>query len=128
MADGHLGKCKDCTKLDMRVDRHTKPRVREYDKARSNQPQRVALAVRMVREWRAAYPERVKAQTAANNALRDGRLVRVTLCQGCRLQRRVEMHHPDYARPLLVVWLCKPCHAIADKIRRALEGLDAVAR
>ena len=26
-------------------------------------------------------------------------------------EAEVQMHHPDYARPLEVVWLCEPCHA-----------------
>lgn len=43
-------------------------------------------------------------------------------CEGCGLKKKLEKHHPDYAKPLLVVWLCKPCHAIADKIRRRLEA------
>ena len=39
----------------------------------------------------------------------------------CGLKKnRLERHHPDYDLPLLIVWLCKPCHAIADKQRRAL--------
>lgn len=122
MGDGLLGKCKDCTKLDMRIDRVTKPRVREYDRARASQPHRVALRRRIAEVWRAAHPEGVHAHHVANNAVRDGKLIRETLCEGCGLPKRLEKHHPDYARPLLVVWLCKPCHAIADKLRRKLEG------
>ena len=122
MADGLLGKCKDCTKLDMRVDRATKPRVREYDRDRSNRPHRAALRVKVSREWREKFPERAKAHTAAGNALRDGKLTKPALCEGCGLPKRVEKHHPDYSKPLLVVWFCKPCHAIADKIRRRLEA------
>jgi hypothetical protein len=123
MADGHLGKCKYCTKLDMRVDRATKPRVREYDRARANQPHRVALRERIGKAWREKHPDRAKAHDAAGNAERDGKLLRPTLCEGCSLpKQRIEKHHPDYSKPLLVVWLCKPCHAIADKIRRRLEA------
>lgn len=121
MADGHLGKCKDCTKLDMRVDRVTKPRVREYDRERSKQPHRVALRKRVTSDWQAKHPDRRAAHNATSNALRSGKLQKPLLCEGCGLPKRLEKHHPDYAKPLLVVWLCKPCHAIADKIRRRLE-------
>lgn len=122
MTDGHLGKCKDCAKLDMRVDRATKPRVREYDRARANLPHRIALRKRVTKEWRAKYPERAKAHQTSSNAIRDGKLSKATLCEGCGLSKRLEKHHPDYSKPLLVVWLCKPCHTIADKIRRKLEA------
>jgi hypothetical protein len=43
-------------------------------------------------------------------------------CEGCGKEVRIEKHHPDYTRPLLVIWLCKPCHAIADKVRRRMEA------
>ena len=124
MADGHLGKCKDCTKIDMRVDRATKPRVREYDRERANQPHRVELRNRIAAEWRVKYPDRARAQDAAGNAFRDGKIEKPSLCQGCGLPKRIEKHHPDYSKPLLVVWLCKPCHAIADKIRRITEDAE----
>ena len=31
------------------------------------------------------------------------------LCERCE-EPKVEMHHPDYDKPLEVVWLCRPCH------------------
>ncbi len=123
MGDGLLGKCKGCTKLDMRIDRATKPRVREYDRKRAHLPHRVALRARVTAEWDAKYPDRSKAQTMAGNAVRDGKLIKPLLCEACGLPvKRLDKHHPDYSRPLLVMWLCKPCHALADKIRRLLEA------
>jgi hypothetical protein len=121
MADGHLGKCKECTKLDMRRDRVTKPRVREYDRDRANLPHRVALRKRISEAWSERHPEKRAAQHKANNAVRDGHLDRQLLCEGCGLDRKLSKHHHDYSKPLVVVWLCKPCHAIADKLRRRLE-------
>ncbi len=119
MGDGLLGKCKDCTKQDMRVDRHTKPRVREYDRLRANQPQRVALRKRICQAWDAQHPERVSAHNKAQRA----HLQKPENCEGCGLKKeRLEKHHHDYSKPLHVVWLCKPCHAIADKLRRRLES------
>jgi hypothetical protein len=118
MSDGHLGKCKDCTKLDMRIDRDTKPRVREYDRERAKLPHRIANAVRITRAWRLKHKDRVRAHNMAANA----KLTAPALCEGCGLPKKLEKHHPDYSKPLLVVWFCKPCHAIADKIRRKLES------
>lgn len=123
MGDGHLGKCKVCTRLDVLVDRHTNPRVREYDRRRASLPHRVALRKQTYEQWKQDNPERAKAIQAANNAVRDGKLVAPSFCEGCGLPKRLEKHHQDYSRPLLVVWLCKPCHAIADKLRRRLEGV-----
>ncbi len=121
MGDGRLGKCKDCTKQDMRIDRHTKPRVREYDRQRSMLPHRVELRKRVSDAWRAKHPGRAKAHSAAGNAFKAGKIVRPEHCEGCGLTKSLQKHHHDYSKPLLVVWLCKPCHAIADKIRRRLE-------
>jgi len=32
-------------------------------------------------------------------------------CSVCGNEGDVEAHHPDYAKPNHVVWVCRPCHA-----------------
>lgn len=58
--------------------------------------------------WDDRNPERRKAQWKVSNALRDGRLQRDP-CHCCG-DLEVEAHHPDYSRPLDVVWLCIKDH------------------
>lgn len=116
--DGHMGKCKECWKADVKLARHTNPRVREYDRQRSKLPHRVANATRATREWRRKHRDRMSAHNAAARA----GFVAPTRCEGCNKPSKVEKHHPDYSRPLVIVWLCKPCHAVADKIRRRVEA------
>ena len=109
MADGHLNKCKECAKSD--VWHHRKEnidRIRKYDRVRGSLPHRVAAQTAVTAAYREKYPERYAANTAVANALRDGRLVK-TVCAHCGAEQ-VEAHHPDYARPLDVVWLCAEDH------------------
>jgi hypothetical protein len=118
MGDGLLGKCKDCAKRDVKRDRLAKvEQKREYDKQRAKLPHRIAMAKRIHTRWKQQHPDRRKAQNAAAKVGR-----RTKECEGCGAERRLERHHPDYSKPLLIVWLCKPCHAIADKIRRIQES------
>ncbi|MEI9995110.1 MAG: hypothetical protein WDM91_10980 [Rhizomicrobium sp.] len=49
------------------------------------------------------------ARAMANAAKRLG-LITPQPCADCGSEKS-EMHHPDYDRPLDVVWLCKDCHA-----------------
>lgn len=49
-----------------------------------------------------------KAMVTYRTALKRGKLTR-TPCHVCG-ESKVEGHHPDYARPLDVVWLCKKHH------------------
>jgi hypothetical protein len=123
MADGHLSKCGDCTRADVKKHRlDNLERVRAYDNSRANEPQRKELRGRVTRKWREANPDGAKAQQIANNAVRDKKITKVNECEGCgRTGVRIEKHHPDYSEPLFVMWLCKPCHVIADKIRRKTE-------
>lgn len=48
------------------------------------------------------------ARDLATKAKRNGALTRLP-CRDCGAKKS-EMHHPDYSKPLDVVWLCKPCH------------------
>jgi hypothetical protein len=122
MADGHLGKCKACTRADVAAHRAANlARRREYDRQRSSEPQRRELARRIMLAFRARHPERIKAQRKVRYEVKKGRLARPATCQWCANDGRVEGHHNDYAKPLDVLWLCKPCHAIADRERRQSE-------
>jgi hypothetical protein len=59
-------------------------------------------------------PEKYAAQRIAHDAIRRGKLVRLTFCESCYIDCKPDAHHPDYSRPLFVRWLCKKCHRGAD--------------
>lgn len=108
-ADGRLNKCIECTKKD--VARHRQEnweKVRQYDRMRSSQPHRVVLRREISERWSQQYPNRRAAHHAVQYALKTGAIKR-TPCLVCG-EPKVEGHHPDYDRPLDVVWLCVPHH------------------
>lgn len=105
MADGLLGKCKDCAKADVRSNWH-----RNADVLRQTD-----LTRRKIKK---------QANTAVSNAVRDGHLVVAARCHYCRTaDAKLVAHHWDYYRPLDVTWLCLRCHRIADMARRDAEVL-----
>jgi hypothetical protein len=57
------------------------------------------------------YPQQMAARAAVNNAVQWGRIIKPTICETCKTTACLDGHHPDYSKPLDVVWLCKPCHA-----------------
>ncbi len=102
MGDGHLGKCKECTKKDAREHRDKNiDQVLAYDRARARLPHRRALVIRINN----SNPVKRAAHSAVSNAVRDGRLTKQP-CEVCGATTKVEAHHPDYSKPLDVQWLC----------------------
>ena len=65
------------------------------------------------KRYKANNPDKQKAHGATAYALRTGELIKEP-CERCG-EIKVEGHHPDYAKPLEVVWLCKPCHTKAHE-------------
>lgn len=109
MADGHLNKCKDCTKRDSTANRDANiERARARDRERAKLPHRRKKITENTKRYRQENPQRYKCNTAVNNALRDGRLHKLP-CWVCGSEN-VEAHHPDYDAPLSVVWLCAEHH------------------
>ena len=106
MADGHLNKCKECAKKDVRLNsRRTRNERISYEKERSQRPERRAAALRYQAKRRVEHKEKYIARQAVGNAIRDGRLMKGT-CEVCGTRDRVEGHHDDYSKPLDVRWLC----------------------
>lgn len=50
------------------------------------------------------------ARAMVNKAVLDGDLVRPGHCSKCEKACKPDGHHPDYDKPLEVVWLCRKCH------------------
>lgn len=56
------------------------------------------------------YRKKRACQYAIQFCVRKGWLVRPDACSRCDSEGLIEGHHPDYSKPLEVVWLCKRCH------------------
>lgn len=108
MADGRLNKCIDCAKKDARMVRSSKiDYYRAYDRERAALPHRQALAKRVFANWIVEHKDRRAANIALGNAVKRG-LVKKQPCWVCG--EKAVAHHPDYSRPLDVVWLCYAHH------------------
>lgn len=56
------------------------------------------------RLYKKVYPEIVNSHNLANRLIKGRKP-----CQMCG-NLNGEKHHPDYSKPLDIIWLCHPCH------------------
>jgi hypothetical protein len=77
---------------------------------KAKNPTRMTL---LKKRWLENNPQRAKVKDAVKYALKTGKLTRLP-CFVCG-ELKSQGHHPDYSRPLDVVWLCKPHH---DEVHR----------
>ena len=109
MADGLTSECRDCRRSAARARRAASPGAgAEYDRARSRTPERRAARREHAAAHRRAHPERARAREELNRAVRAGAIVRLP-CEVCGTPES-EAHHPSYAEPLTVKWLCPNHH------------------
>jgi hypothetical protein len=134
MADGYLGKCKNCAKADVVENRNKKLEYyRQYDRDRANDPERVEgrkayastsagkeVHARALKKSAEKYPEKNAARVALGNAVRDGRVTRKP-CRVCG-NKKSQGHHHDYSKPFDVIWLCTKHHAEEHKRMRAAKA------
>jgi hypothetical protein len=90
--DGRQSQCRDCNRaFRIRWHRQDPERTRVYDRRRAK-----TLKVIVRRQMK--------------SALERGELKRPDHCTSCGLVCKPEGHHPDYSKPLHVMWLCRECH------------------
>lgn len=119
MADGYLNKCRTCTKKDANNHRSKNiEKIRQYDRERSKNPQRIELHREQTKMWRMADKRRVKCHNAVARAIKSGELTRLP-CSRCGEVKSLA-HHENYDEPLNVVWLCQPCHKERHKEMRRI--------
>ena len=111
MADGHLGKCKECAKKDVLGHRKANlKRIRAYDRERSKLPHRIAMNIARTKVFRKMNPLAYAAHSIVNYAVRSGKLKKPRKCSECPQTKMIHGHHEDYYKPLDVIWLCQVCH------------------
>ncbi len=105
--DGYAAKCKSCQ--------------REYDKKRLKDPKRMQMRKeyqktengksahsRATKKWQEKNVVKRGVHIITGNAIRDGALHK-SPCEVCGC-KTVHAHHDDYAKPLIVRWLCDTHH------------------
>ena len=125
--DGYLNQCKECTRarvasrykrlmLDPSFRDAERKRCREravrrgyakkYKEQNLEKYKKITLIANT--EWRRRNKEKRVAHDRVAKAIKSGRL-RKSPCEVCG-SIESETHHPDYSRPLEVVWLCSKHH------------------
>lgn len=113
MKDGHVNKCKACYCGGVKAHRRSNPHVQEADRNRYYKTKHLTAETRAAyhRKFELEHPIRYRANTAVNNAIKDGKLCKPANCSNCgRGDCVIHGHHDDYAKPLDVRWLCAQCH------------------
>lgn len=109
MGDGHLGKCKECAKVDVRINRRVRLEYYSlYDAMRARLPKRKELRLKVSERRKKEVPGYKEAHYAVTRAVRGG-LLKKEPCQMCGSTKFIHAHHDDYEQPLAVMWLC-PAH------------------
>lgn len=123
--------CRDCQRGYNRTA-NQKPERKQYnikiqkklqEEGYFHKRNRTSKYRKMAREWQAKYRNdpRLKPKQHArgllNKAILAGKIFRKP-CQECG-ETKVDGHHPDYTKPLDVIWLCRPHHAeLHAKLRK----------
>lgn len=119
--DGFQSRCKDCKREENKLRNRT-PQRRAYNKAAhkkwfaSNGSKYYKNPA--VRKRRSEAMKRYRndprlrarhmARWMVSRAIKSGQIERLP-CSGCGAQQS-QAHHPDYSKPLFIVWLCRSCH------------------
>ncbi len=115
-ADGLMARCKACanaavqrfrrTDSGVKSRRATEAKYRAIPEGRENR--RIGHKL-----YRKRHPGKVVAHMAVSHAIRSGELVPQP-CAQCGYPV-TEAHHPDYSKPLEIVWLCRKHHSEAHR-------------
>lgn len=135
MADGHLNKCKDCTKADTKLRTDTLQATnyewseKELERQRLKSAKTRSLGKASPtnpKKWQTRNPIKRAAHIAVGNAIHSKRLTKQP-CEFCGSED-TQAHHDDYSKPLEVRWLCVPHHAQVHRElnrQRRLERFNA---
>ena len=86
------------------------PAVKAARRARDASPEGRAVQRTADAKYRADHPVQRAAAMRLNYEVKMARVTKPDSCAKCDAVARLDAHHHDYAQPLNVAWLCRPCH------------------
>ncbi len=92
---------------------NAKNREQKYDKEK---------ALKWVRKWQKKNKHKLNAAAKARRAVKLGKIIKPNYCQICGDEAKLQNHHHDYSKPLEVIFVCRMCHGLMDRVRRKYEG------
>lgn len=121
MKDGHLNKCKKCTKKDVKVNYDKNiDYYRSYEKTEKRILSKRKRAKGYTKKYKEKNPKKRQAHIIVGNSIRSGALIRPNICSECERTQNIQAHHDDYNKPLEVRWLCSRCHIKWHKHNQAV--------
>ena len=99
-SDGLSSWCRDCHNESSKI-RSKKIRLTEQGRARLRS---------LNLKWGKANRIKERARMQVLMAVKSGSLVRPKTCEVCGVGCNPHAHHENYAKPLVVKWLCIKCH------------------
>lgn len=123
--------CRECTKKRFQAWRKKKIALgfifkfpsedKEWLKEYNKRPE---VKIRHREAWKRYYRKpinllKAKARWITKKAIQDGKILKKP-CEFCG-KEKVEVHHPDYFKPLEIKWLCRECHLKEHARLRKIE-------
>lgn len=62
------------------------------------------------------HTDKQLSRSKLNYALKLGKISKPKNCEICKEIMKLEAHHTDYAKPLVVNWYCRPCHSDVHRL------------
>ena len=112
-------RCKECLHQYRRIYvERKKDDIRAYYRKwyAQNGRNRAVDYTEAVKEWMENHPKELIAHQKLRKAIRKGILNKPDHCSKCGRQTKISGHHPDYSKPLEVIWMCSSCHKLEHTI------------
>ena len=84
-------------------------KIKEKVNAYLREPKNRAKRRESRKRYRKNHPDRQRAHSLYTYAVKHGKLERQP-CGICGSIKNIHGHHPDYSKPLEVIWLCRTHH------------------
>ena len=122
--DGHRSQCRAC--MAQRWQRYYQaklrtPKQRRYYRQKAHAwyiQNKVVVLRRLATE---AQTIKGKARKLVRNRVQNGTLKKARRCEMCHRQTRLDGHHDDYSKPLVVRWLCALHHKEHHMLQKRLS-------